>query len=220
MQDPMVTALTRPMRCVVLYGEGFTGTSGPKENHAKEYRSSNQAVIRLFINAYLRQPDVPIDRFPSFVSFIPVGVSDAQWREEGIERDKGIAIYYEVDSYFPEARGSLFVQALDAMKDDLRRQFRQRVRALRHNTVSLGLSPHEIKNPTHINQLFDAMENLERSAFTFGDKGRVVWLPATLGGGRREWFRLRPRKVENPHAARTMKNPPLPPALWRWVNGF
>lgn len=218
MQEDDLTALRRPMRYVILHGDGFTSSYGPKDTPFTGYYSGDKGIIRRFVEAYLRQPEARIQTYPSFVTFVPVGVDEAQMYEEGG------GFFYEADSDHPETRGNLFVDALNSMRDDLTRQFRHRIRSCRSQIVSiempLGTARRTPKDKTRFNELLDGIERLERPAFTFGEKGKPIWITATLRGGKREWFLLRPLRIESPRDVKTIKNPPLPPALWRWVNGF
>jgi len=198
----------RRVRQVYLKGRGFTHDGGSPDG-ADYYRTSDRRAIRQFVQ-YGRSRDewrLYYAGEPDDVIFVLA---------DGFDLD------LQVFSELPEDNGPRYVASLNAMRDDLARQVRWWVRQYGQGVVgaTVGgvisrLPANVTRGPAEVRDIVRALEHLDRRAFTFGEAGEAVYVTLVLRNARWQTFRLRPTRIEDVEKARRMKNPPLPPPIWR-----
>jgi hypothetical protein len=193
-----------------------------------DYRSEDPRVIRLFRDFFVRRrtlhpsPSVPGNIFPAEVSFVATN---------------GHAWGFEADPINPETNGLGYMAALDALSDDLARQYARlagRMQADMAGIRKVNFEAYEDQDrfktrmvfarrpaltPADIPAALKALGELDRRAFVFGDGGFTFQLAFEHADGKKTGFRLRPPVYKDVKAASRMANPPVPQPLWSWVAG-
>jgi hypothetical protein len=123
----------------------------------------------------------------------------------------------------PPAHGPAYVSALRSVSADLMRDTRERVRGVARQVRWVQVHPAsplspatEVRKRRDVDTVIWELQNLSPAAFTFGEGGGAVYVTLHLSSGKKEALRLRPA-LHPFEGEKRLKNPPLPPVLWRSV---
>lgn len=193
---------------------------------AGDYKTYDPRVIRLFRDFFVRCGEWYVGRgdiFPAVVSF--VAANGRSWSLQAFPIQ-------------PDKNGPGYMSALNALSDDLARQYARisrrilmsdlpRIRKVdfevieEHNPfkVPTKFAARRTLSASDIPAALKALSGLDRRAFVFGERGVHFQLVFEHDGGAKTAFRLRPPIYQDLRAASRMANPPLPQPLWSWLYG-